>query len=191
MTMLWLGLILFLGMHSVAIVAPGWRLAMVAKLGEKPWKLIYTLVSIVGFVLIVMGYAAARAQPVVLYTPPSWGRHLSMLLLVPVFPLLIAAYTRGRIKAITKHPMLAATKLWAFAHLFSNGTLADVALFGGFLIWAVLDRISLKRRTQVVMAMPGGGMAHDMAAIFGGLALYAWFLLSGHAWLIGVSPLGR
>src|SRR5438045_2594814 len=116
MTLLIVGLVLFLGIHSVSIAAPAWRDGMAARLGEKPWKGLYALVSIAGFVLLVYGYGLARQQPVVLYTPPTWTRHLTLLLMVPVFPLLLAAYLPGRIKAATKHPMLAATKLWAFSH---------------------------------------------------------------------------
>src|SRR2546423_6922256 len=148
MAWLILGLALFLGMHSVSIVAPGWRDAQVARRGEMPWKGIYTVVSIVGFVLLVVGYGAARHSPIVLYEPPSWGRELALLLMLPVFPLFIATYLPGRIKATVKHPTLVAVKLWAVAHLFANGTLADVLLFGGFLAWAVADRISMRHRPQ-------------------------------------------
>src|SRR5256885_9401553 len=146
MAWLVLGLLLFLGVHSVSIVAPGWRDAQVQRLGEKPWKGLYSLISIAGFVVLLVGYGIARQHPMVLYTPPAWMRHVTLLLMIPVFPLLFAAYLPGRIQATLKHPFLAAVKLWAFAHLLSNGTLADVLLFGGFLAWAVVDRISLKRR---------------------------------------------
>lgn len=190
MTSLVLGLILFLGVHSVAIVAPAWRDAMQARLGEGPWKGLYTLASVAGFVLIVIGYGAARQEPVVLYAPPLWLRHLAMLLLLPVFPLLLAAYLPGRIKSAARHPMLLATKLWALAHLLANGNAADVLLFGGFLAWAVADRISLKRRVQ--RAVPGAspGPLNDAIAVLGGLALYALFLLKAHAWLIGMPLIG-
>ncbi len=187
MTLLVLGLVLFLGIHSVSIVAPAWRDAQAAR-HEKAWKAIYTVVAIAGFALIVYGYGIARQAPVVLYAPPTWLRHLSLLLLVPVFPLLLAAYLPGRIKTATQHPMLAATKLWALAHLLSNGTLADVLLFGGFLAWAVAERISLKRR--VARPVPGAPPSpmNDAIAVVGGLALYGLFVWQAHAWLIGVSP---
>lgn len=190
MTLLLIGLIVFLGIHSVAIVAPGWRDAQAARLGELPWKAIYAVVALVGLVLLVQGYGIARASPTVLYTPPTFLRHLAALLMLPVFVLLIAAYAPGRISAATKHPMLLAVKLWATAHLLANGTLADVLLFGGFLVWAVADRISLKQRPA--RATPGAppARANDAIAVVGGLALYALFVWRLHLWWIGVSPLG-
>ena len=186
MTLLVLGLVLFLGMHSVAIVAPAWRDAQAAR-NEKAWKGIYAVVSLVGFVLLVYGYGLARQSPVVLYTPPAGMRHLVMLLMLPVFPLLLAVYLPGRIKSLTKHPMLVATKLWALSHLLVNGTLADVLLFGGFLAWAVVERISLKHR--VARPVPGAppSAANDVIAVVVGLAVYGLFGWQAHAWLIGVS----
>ena len=188
MTLLILGLVLFLGFHSVSIVAPAWRDAMAMR-NPLAWKGGYALLSIVGFVLLIYGYGLARQSPVVLYTPPSGLRHLALLLLLPVFPLLFAAYLPGRIKTATKHPMLVATKLWAVAHLLANGTLADVLLFGGFLAWAVADRISLKRR--VARPVPGAppSAANDAIAVIGGLAVYGLFVWRVHAWLIGVAPM--
>ncbi|HEX6708340.1 MAG TPA: NnrU family protein [Albitalea sp.] len=184
-----LGLVLFLGVHSVSIVAPQWRDAQVALRGERAWKGVYALISIVGFVLLIVGYGAARQSPIVLYTPPTWARHLTLLLMAPVFPLLIAAYMPGRIKAALKHPFLVAVKLWALAHLLANGTLADVLLFGGFLAWAVADRVSLKRRP--VRPLPGAPERpmNDLIAVVAGLVLYGVFVTWGHQWLIGVSPL--
>jgi uncharacterized membrane protein len=189
MTLLILGLVLFLGVHSVSIVAPTWRDAQLARRGEAVWKGIYSLAAGVGLALIVYGYGVARQAPVVLYTPPSALRHLALLLLLPVFVLLLAVYLPGRINTAAKHPMLLATKLWALAHLLSNGTLADVLLFGGFLAWAVADRIALKRRpVRAVPALPANA-ANDWIAALGGLALYVVFALWGHAWLIGVAPI--
>lgn len=183
------GLVLFLGIHSVAIVAPAWRDAQLAQRGEAAWKGLYSVVSVVGFALLIYGYGLARQNPVVLYAPPSFTRHIALLLMLPVFPLLLAAYLPGRIKAAAKHPMLLAVKFWATAHLIANGTLVDVLLFGAFLAWAVADRISLKRRPM--RAVPGAPArpANDAIALIGGLGLYAAFLLWGHQWLIGVSPL--
>jgi uncharacterized membrane protein len=189
MVLLIVGLVLFLGIHSVSIAAPDWRNAQVAQRGDKAWKGVYTVVSIVGFVLLVYGYGLTRQSPVVLYSPPTWMRHLTLLLMIPVFPLLIAAYMPGRIKAATKHPMLAATKLWAFAHLLSNGTLGDVLLFGGFLAWAVADRISLKKRAARPIPGAPAGPLNDLIAVVAGLAIYALFVFKAHVWLIGVSPL--
>ena len=189
--MVWLilGLVVFLGIHSVAIVAPAWRDAQAMRLGELPWKGLYSLVSIAGFAALVIGYGIARQSPVVLYEPPTWTRHLAVLLMLPVFPLLLAAYLPGRIQAALKHPMLVSVKLWAVAHLAANGTLADVLLFGGFLAWAVADRISVKRRPPRRTPAAPTGRLNDVIAVAGGLALYALFVMGGHRWLVGVSPL--
>jgi uncharacterized membrane protein len=191
MSLLILGLVVFLGIHSVSIFAPAWRDAQVARRGEMPWKGMYTLASVVGFVLLVYGYGLARQSPLVLYTPPTALRHVALLLMVPVFVLLLAAYLPGRIKSTTKHPMLLATKLWATAHLLANGTLADVLLFGGFLAWAVADRISLKRRAPRPGLVTGPPrLVNDLIATVGGLAIYVLFVLWAHLWLIGVKPVG-
>ena len=184
-----IGLVLFLGIHTVSIVAPQWRDGQVARLGEGPWKGIYSVVSAIGFGLLIYGYGVARQNPVVLYTPPTALRHVALLLMLPVFPLLVAAYMPGRIKAIAKHPMLLATKFWALAHLLANGTLADVLLFGGFLAWAVADRISVKRRPA--RPIPGAPPRpfNDVIVVVVGLAVYALFVMGAHRWLFGVSPL--
>jgi uncharacterized membrane protein len=184
------GLILFLGLHSVAIVAPFWRERMMLLVGTGSWKSGYAVLSAIGFVLIVLGFAHARQMPAVLYTPPGWLRHVSFLLMLPVFPLLLAGYLPGRIQARAKHPMLAAVKFWATAHLLAMGTLPDVLLFGSFLIWAVIDRISLKRRVK--LSPPPHAPAsryNDLIVVVVGLALYALFLWRLHVLLIGVSPL--
>jgi uncharacterized membrane protein len=184
-----IGLGLFFGLHSVSIIAPAWRDRMFAKVGEGPWKGLYSLLSIAGFVLVIYGYGLARRDPVILYSTPVWVRYITAVLMLPVFPLLLAAYLPGRIKAVTKHPMLAATKFWALAHLLVNGALGDVLLFGSFLVWAVADRISLKRRpVREIRAAPAAGY-NDMIAVVLGLVLYALFVQWLHIWLFGVSPL--
>ena len=183
------GLVLFLGIHSLAIAAPGWRAAGVARLGLQGWKGLYSLIAIAGFTLIVIGYGEARAAPVWLYQPPKGLRHLALLLMLPVFPLLLAAYLPGRLRTATKHPMLLATKLWATAHLLANGALADVLVFGGFLAWAVVNRISLKRRAAVAPAPAAPtGPWNDAIAVVGGLLLYGLFVGAAHRLLMGVSP---
>ena len=191
MSLLIAGLVIFLGVHSVSIFAPAWRDSMSARLGEQPWKILYGVASLIGFVLIVKGYGLARQDPVFLYNPPFWMRHVSALLMLPVFPLLLATYFPGRIKAAVKHPMLTATKAWALAHLLANGTLADVLLFGGFLVWAVADRISVgKRPPRPVKGAPASGL-NDLIVIVGGLALYVVFTLWLHERWIGVMPFVR
>lgn len=194
--MVWLvlGLLLFLGVHSLSIVAPGGRDRLVHRLGENAFKGLYSLASLVGLGLIVWGYGLAREAPVLLYALPAGLRHLAALLMLPVFVLLLAAYLPGRIQAAAKHPMLLAVKLWALAHLLAQsvtgGTLADVLLFGGFLVWAVADRVSLKRRpVRPVPALPASGL-NDAIAVVGGLALYALTAFWAHAWLLGVRPFG-
>lgn len=194
--MLWLmaGLVLFLGVHSVSIVAPQARDRWAARLGENPWKGLYSLVSLAGLIFIVVGYSAARQSPVVLYAPPVALRHLSALLMLPVFILLIAAYVPGRIQRTARHPMLAAVKFWALAHLLANGTLADVLLFGGFLVWAVADRISVKRRAAAGLRVGpparAAGPDRDLVAVIGGLVVYGVFAGWAHGALFGVRPFG-
>jgi uncharacterized membrane protein len=184
------GLLLFLGVHTVSIAAPRWRDGQVARLGEGPWKGLYSGLAAVGLGLLIWGYGVARQAPVVLYTPPAALKHLALVLMLPVFPLLLAAYLPGRLRTWSRHPMLLATKFWATAHLLANGTLVDVLLFGGFLAWAVADRISLKRRPA--RPIPGAPPRpfNDAIAVVAGLALYAAFVLGLHRWLFGVSPLG-
>lgn len=198
MSWLILGLVLFLGVHSVAIVSPAGRDRLVAQMGEGAWKGLYALVSAVGLGLIVWGYGLARENPVLLYSLPGGMRHLAALVLLPVFVLLLAAYLPGRIQRATKHPMLLAVKLWALGHLLAQsvtgGSLADVLLFGGFLLWAAADRVSLKRRAQAgtlrtVPVLPASG-ANDLIAVVGGLALYGLTVMWAHAALFGVRPFG-
>ncbi len=180
---------IFLGVHSISIVALEFRNRAFARLGEPAWKGLYSVVSLAGFVLLIYGFGLARRSPLVLYTPPGWMRHVTFLLMLPVFPLLFAAYLPGRIKTAVKHPMLAAVKFWALAHLLVNGMLADVLLFGGFLAWAVLDRISLKQRPLKVLRTAPPGRFNDAIAAVLGLAVYTLFLFWAHVRLFGVSPL--
>lgn len=192
MTLLIAGLVVFLGCHMLPILS-GLRTNLRDKLGAGPYKGVFSLVSLVGLVLIVMGYSAARdAGSPLIWDPPTGLRHLSMLLLVPVFVLLIASNLPGRIKAKLKHPMLVAIKLWALAHLLMNGDLASIVLFGAFLVWAIVDRISVKRRGGGVSvqatgeALAGNAVRNDLIALVGGLALYGVFVMWLHEILIGV-----
>lgn len=190
MTALALGLALFLGAHSVSIVAPAGRARIVARIGLLPWQGLFGLVALAGFVLIIRGYGAASQEAALLYVPPVWLGHLALLLMLFVFPLLLATYLPGRISRTARHPMLLATQIWALAHLLANGSQADALLFGAFLAWAVADRISLQWRAPLpVPGAPASGR-NDWIAVTVGLALYAAFMLGGHRWLIGVAPIG-
>ncbi len=185
-----LGLLVFFGVHSVSIVAPAWRDATARRLGEGGWKLLYSVLSVVGFVLMIQGYAMLRLEPQIVYLPPVGLRHVAALLMLPVFPLLLAAYLPGRLQRLAKHPMLVAVKFWALAHLLANGMLADVLLFGSFLLWAVLDRISLKRRADRPRPMAPSSALNDVIAVIGGLAIYGAFVMAWHQRLFGVAPFG-
>lgn len=192
MALLILGLALFLGAHSVRIVADGWRGTRVAKMGLKPWKGVVSVVSIIGFVLIIWGYGIARQAPVVLYAPPVWARHVAALLTLPAFILLVAAYVPGtRIKRVIGQPMVAGVKLWAFAHLLANGTLADVVLFGAFLIWAAGSFRAARRRDHAAgVVYVVGPVTRDATAVVIGALAWAAFAFWLHGWLIGVRPFG-
>ena len=193
MSLLILGLVLFLGVHSVRIVADGWRTRMRERLGEGRWKGLYSLLSFAGLIFIVWGYGLARQDPVLLWSPPVAMRHAASLLTLAAFILLVAAYVpRNAFKARLHHPMVLSVKVWALAHLLSNGNMADVLLFGGFLLWAVLDFRAARLRDRAQgTAYPSGTLAGT--AMTGVLGLVAWavFAFWGHALLIGVSPMGR
>jgi uncharacterized membrane protein len=183
-----LGLVLFLGVHSLSIVAPGWRDRTAARLGNA-WMGLYSLVSIAGFVVIIWGYGIARRNPMMLYVPPAWTQYVTAVLMLPVFPLFLAAYFPGRIKAALQHPMLISVMLWGLAHLITTGTLANVVLFGGFLAWAVVDRISYRWRTPRPNPGAPPSNLNDGIAIVAGLVIYAVFEHWLHARWIGVQPL--
>lgn len=185
-----LGLILFLGAHSVRIVADGWRSQTIDRLGLGAWKGLYSLVSGVGLVLIVWGYGLARQEPVVLWQPPLGMRHAASLLTLVAFVLLVATYVpRNAIKARLGHPMVLSVKLWAFAHLLSNGTLADVLLFGGFLVWAIFNFRAARRRPAA--AGPARtSLPATVATVVVGLGAWAVFAMWAHGALIGVRPFG-
>ncbi|GAB3626276.1 hypothetical protein PTE30175_00121 [Pandoraea terrae] len=192
MTVLILGLLIFLGTHSVRIVAEPWRTAQIARLGPNGWKGFYSVASAVGLGLIVWGYGLARGHPVVLWTPPTWGRHVAALLMLLSSVLLAAAYVPGnRIKAAVAHPMVAGVQLSALAHLFANGTLAAVVLFGAFLVWAVASFMTAWRRDRAANTRyPAGTLARDAVVVVVGLAGWALFAFVLHGWLIGVRPFG-
>ena len=187
MLQLLIGIVLYFGMHSASIVALPIRDRMAAK-SDNAWKAVYSIVSLIGIVLMVRGYADLRDTPTVLYVTPGWLRHVAALLMLPAFAFFIAPYFPGRIKTALKHPQLVAVKTWAVAHLLVNGTLADVLLFGSFLVWAVADRVSLKRRPQRPLPGAPDSRANDIIVIVVGLLLYLAFAFWAHEALFGVPP---
>jgi uncharacterized membrane protein len=192
MLILIVGLVLFLGVHSLRIVAEDWRTQVVATRGLNAYKGVYSLLSLAGFVLLVWGYGLARQQPVVLWTPPTAMRHVAALLTLVSFIFLAAAYVpRNAIKARLRHPMVLGVKVWAAAHLLANGTLADVLLFGGFLVWAVFSFRAARQRDRAHHLAAGSGtVAATAITVVVGTAAWVAFALWLHGWLIGVKPFG-
>jgi uncharacterized membrane protein len=193
MTLLILGLVIFLGVHSTRVFAEGWRTQMVARLGPNGWKGVYSVLSLLGFVLLVYGYGQARLEPVVLWGSPTWVRHLASLLTLVSFVMLAAAYVPGNaIKAALRHPMVLGVKVWAFSHLVANNTLADLLLFGGFLVWAVLSFRAARGRDRAAGTVyaPGRPVPTLLTVAAGVLAWLVFAMWAHRAW-IGVSPFGR
>jgi len=191
MLVLILGLVLFLGLHSLRIFADGWRTRQIARLGLKRWKALYALVAIVGFVLICWGFGLARQHPVLLYVPPLWLRHLNALFTLVAFVLFVAARVpRNVFKARLHHPQVLAVKVWAFGHLLATGMLHDVLLFGAFLLWAVVLFIASRRRDRAAGTVyPAGTLQGNVLTVVVGVAAWAAFALWLHLWLIGVNPM--
>jgi uncharacterized membrane protein len=188
-----LGLILFVGMHAVSM-ARGARATFIARSGEGTYKGLYSVVSLAGVVLIAIGFGRYRAGGYIqIWDPPVWTRHVALLLVWLAFICIAAAYLPGRIKARLKHPMLTGVKFWAVAHLLAKGDLGSILLFGSFLIWAVLARISAKRRDEGpphgAPLAPAAGFRNDALAIIIGSVAYVAFLLWLHPLLIGVPVL--
>jgi uncharacterized membrane protein len=187
-----LGLVLFLGVHSVRIVAEDWRSRTIARMGAGAWKGVYSVVSLVGFVLIVWGFSQARMMPMQLWSPPTGMRHLAWLLTWLAFVMLAAAYVPGNaIKARLHHPMVLAVKTWALAHLLANGNLGHVVLFGSFLVWAVFDFSAARRRDRAgqVVYPPGRALPTVVTVVVGTLA-WAGFAMWLHGWWIGIRVIG-
>ncbi|EJN03056.1 NnrU family protein [Phyllobacterium sp. YR531] len=188
-----IGIIVFLGIHSVRIVAPRWRLAKMNEWGEGKWKGLYSVLSILGLALLIWGFGMARLEAPILYEPPVWMKHITLLLMFFAFIFLgVFIAPPGRMKPALKHPMLIAIKTWALAHLLANGDLASLILFLSFLAWAVFDRIALKRQARAGLAptaITPGPVTNDVIAVVIGLVLYGLFIWKLHAVLIGVSPM--
>jgi hypothetical protein len=186
------GLVLFLGVHSTRVFANDWRNQTLARMGEKRFKGVYSLLSLAGFVLLVWGYGQARQLGVMLWNPPTAMRHIAALLTLLAFVLWAASgVPRNQIKAKLHHPMVLSVKVWALAHLLANGSLADTVLFGSFLLWAVvLFAASRKRDRREQTVYPAGTAAMTAVTVVAGLAFWAVFAFWLHRLLIGVSPLG-
>jgi uncharacterized membrane protein len=191
MTVLILGLLVFLGVHSLRIFADDWRSRQLATLGEPRWKGFYALVSLIGFVLLCWGFGLARQQPVVLYVPPSALRHLNALFTLLAFVLVAAAYVpRNHLKAKVGHPMLLGVMIWAFGHLLASGMLHDVVLFGAFGLWAVVLFIVSRRRDRATgNRYPAGTPGGDVVSVAIGVVVWAAFAFWLHVLLIGVNPM--
>ena len=192
MTLLVLGIVIFLGMHLVRVVAPGLRARVIEGLGKGPWMGLYALISLVGLGLIIYGFGQARGDTGVLYNPPVFLKHIALLVMLLAFISLAAGFLpAGRIAVALKHPQILAIKIWALAHLLANGETSSVLLFGSFLAWAVILRISLKRRERAgerVLPMFKSAR-NDLLAVVVGLAAYLLFVWRLHELLIGVQPL--
>ncbi|MDP3652217.1 MAG: NnrU family protein [Rhodoferax sp.] len=192
MNYLILGLVIFLGVHSVRIVADDWRTRTRARVGEVAYKGGYSLLSLLGLGLIIWGFGVARETPLMLWTPPRGMRHAASLLTLLSFVLLVAAYIPGNaIRARFHHPMLLGVKTWALAHLLANGSVAHVLLFGAFLAWSVLCFVAARRRDRVLGTVyaPGNTIATVVTVVVGVLA-WALFALVLHGLLIGIRPFG-
>ncbi len=192
MSALILGLLMFLGMHSSRILAEGWRTQVIERHGAGAWKAMYSLASLVGFGLIIWGYGQTRLAPQVLWSTPLWTRHLAALLVLVAMVLLVAVYVpRNGIKARVHHPMVLSVKLWALAHLLANNTLGDLLLFGGFLLWSVLDFRSARQRDRAAGTVYAAGSGvGTLATVVIGIALWAAIAFWAHALLFGVRPFG-
>ena len=192
MAVLILGLILFLGVHSTRIFADGWRTSMVGKMGALPWKGVYSVASIVGFIVLVIGFRMAKQETLVLYSTPRWMVHVTALLMIFAMILFVAAYIpRNWFKAKFHHPQVLSVKTWAIAHLLSNGVAADVVLFGAFLLWAVLSFRAARQRDRANNTVyPPGNAIGTTITIAAGLVAWSVFALLLHGPLIGVRPLG-
>ena len=191
MSLLIIGLIIFLGSHSCRIFAEPWRNHMIDRLGEVKWKGLYTIISLIGFILVVVGYGQARQAPIVLWQPATYLIHIAILLNLVAFIFLAGSSPNNNaIRLKLKHPMILGVKVWALAHLLANGTLVDLILFGSFLLWAVLDFRSARKRP---IHMPEKAVISTKATItvvVTGIVLWAAFIFGLHQYLIGVSPLG-
>jgi uncharacterized membrane protein len=191
MALLILGIVLFLGVHLIRVVAPGLRTSMIASIGEAGWKIAYSVASILTLILLIYGFGQARDMTPI-WSPPFWMSHITILLMLFAMICLVASLLpAGHIAVRTKHPMVLSVKIWALAHLLSNGDGAAILLFAAFLAWGVILRISLNRRQRAgeITLRPFVSAKYDLYAIIIGVVVWALIIWKLHAWIIGVSPL--
>ena len=194
MSLLITGLVIFLGIHSIRIFAEPARLRLIGRIGENGYKGLYTVISLVGFGLIVFGYGEARMTTSLVWNPPVGMRHLAALLTLISFVFLAASYVPGnRIKRALGHPMILGVKVWALAHLLANGTVADILLFGSFLLWSVLDFRAARMRDRDAVSKPAieVSLGRDLLTVAAGVIGWIIFALWLHGWLIGIKPFGQ
>jgi len=192
MTYFIIGLLIFLGTHSIRIFADDWRSLQISRLGLLPWKLLYGAISAIGFGLIVWGFAVTRPETAIVWNPPLWTRHLAALLTLPAFILIVAAYIpRNRIRTMLGHPMVLGVVLWALAHLLANGRSIDLLLFGSFFVWAAVDyAMAAQRDRKTNTKHPAGTLASTLITVAIGVAGWWLFATYLHVSLIGVRPFG-
>lgn len=194
MTVMLLGLLLFLGMHSVRVFADDWRRKQIERFGERTWKIAYSLISLIGLTLAIWGFGAMRmaSDPIVVWVPPMWTQHLVALLMIPAFILLVATYSpANHIRSILGHPMLLSVMLWALSHLLVNGYFGEILFFGTFLIWSIVAFRAARRRDRVAGQGPAAArFSNDLIAVVIGLAFYFLFAFHLHVWITDVPALG-
>jgi uncharacterized membrane protein len=185
------GLLIFFSTHSIRIGVPVWRDRQIARYGDRNWRSTYSVVSVLGLVLIILGFSRVRWTTPILWTPPLWAPYVTAAALLLAFVLNAASGVPGnRIRGIVRHPMLTGVALWGAGHLLANGRLADLLLFGSFLVWAAIDFDSSLRRDRREGLVPSAGtLRADMICVLAGSAIWAIFLLFLHRWLFQVSPL--
>ncbi|CDM58657.1 MULTISPECIES: NnrU family protein [Rhizobium] len=192
MTLLIVGIIIFLGLHLIRVIAPGLRQSMIDSLGEHGWKIAYSIVSILSLILLIYGFGQARQVTGMLYTPPVWMAHVTLtLMLLAIICLVASLLPAGHIAVKTKHPMVLSVKIWAFSHLLANGETSSVLLFGAFLAWGVILRIALKRRERAgeLTLRPFVSGKYDLYAVIIGVVAWALITFKLHELLIGVAPI--
>jgi uncharacterized membrane protein len=191
MSVLIAGMVLFLGIHSIRIVAEGWRARMIARLGAGPWKGLYSVVAGIGLGLAIWGFGLARHDATLLWTPIAGAAHLVGAVMLLVFMLLAAAYVPGNhLARWVGHPMVLSVVLWSGAHLLANGTDVDLIFFGGFFVWALLDFIVARRREPAAGMGRRLSLASDAIVVVIGIAAWIAFAFYIHGWMTGIKPFG-